>query len=398
MEDSGQANTMNETSPTIDVNNKKDKTENDESLVSKITTDLCELKQINCEIGAKEMSQNCSTNSCNEEDKVNNKNCSNPLNEFREEQKNDQQNVAKEGDEKNYNECCALEDNSQKLKQCCQSPSRGKETTSMKQKRKSRSTRRRLNAMINNTSLHFSDTDSEGELVIMEAYARTSSPAKSRGPIISVTMEDIKDGYDIMEDMNPRCLTISSTPEINISRRGSFAENLTDVDEIYTSEPENEQKLEGRKSLTLTGVTYQGETDVEDISNDEDEPIIYVTPRLDILCEFGGETITTKEGDGPFSVEIRSRMSKEIEDTEVRNSSETVIMPNTDSEDMEISDEDDLQVASCSHRDLFEDFDVLAGSQIVMTNVNKMDNTLAVQDIQEDVNIGDCYTDVEDVD
>ncbi|KAF7379033.1 hypothetical protein HZH66_015267 [Vespula vulgaris] len=396
MEKSGQANTMNETSPTIDVNNEKDKTENDKSSVCKITTDLCELKQINCEIGAKEVSQSCSINSCNEEDKVKNENRSNPSNEPREEQKNDQQNVAKDGDEKNYNECCALEDNLQKIKQCCQSPSRGKETTSMKQKRKSRSTRRRLNAMINNTSLHFSDTDSEGELVIMEAYARTPSPAKSRGPVISVTMEDIESVDKF--DTNPRCLTILSTPEMNISRRGSFAENLTDVDEIYASEPENEQNTEGRKSLTVTGVTYQGETDVEDISNDEDEPVIYVTPRLDILCEFGGETITTKEGNGPFSVEIRSRMSKEIEDTEVRNSSDIVIMPGTDSEDMEVSDEDDLQIASCSQRDLFEDLDVLAASHIVMTNVNKTDNMLAVKGIQEDITIGDCHTDVEDVD
>ncbi|KAK2580284.1 hypothetical protein KPH14_012529 [Odynerus spinipes] len=93
-------------------------------------------------------------------------------------------------------------------------------------------------------------------------------------------------------------------------------------------------------------------------------------------------------------------MSKEMEVEEgaAQKSPDIVIMPNTDSEDMEMSDEEDLQVASCSQRELFEDLDVLAASQIVMTNVNKTTDTLGVKDTQEDVSIGDCHTDVEDVD
>lgn len=386
MEESVQTNKTNETSLKIDVNNEKDKIDNDVSSIPKITTELCELKQINCEIGAKDVSKSCSNNSRDEDDISRDENRSYGSNESKkEDDRNDrEENVAEEGDVKNSNECRALED-------------RSIQESVIKQKRKSRSTRRRLNAMINNTSLHFSDTDSEGELIIMDAYGRASSPAKSRGPVISVTMDDVRDGNEKIQDTNTRCLTISSTPDIHhSSRRGSYAENLTDVDEIYGSEPENE----GRISLTVTGFNCQGETDVEDMSNDEDEePIIYVTPRSDILCEFAGETITTKEGDGPFSVEIRSRMSNYTDDNELRNTSEDVIIPDTESEDMEISDEDDPQVASCSHRrDLYEDFDVLAASQIVMTNVNKTENALAVKDIQDDVNLTDCHTDVEDVD
>lgn len=275
-----------------------------------------------------------------------------------------------------------------------------------KPKRKSRSTRRRLNAMMSNVSLHFSDTDSEGELTKI----RNLSPAKSKithninnnqpqlqAPMISVTLENSDSeqthfNWDGLSDFPP--------PE----RRSSFAENLTDVDEIYGSDTDND-KVE-KKGLDIMENNLQGETDIEDMSNDEgdddiDATPIYIKPRFDILREFGGGTITTKEGDGPFSVEIRNQMSFDESDDvhEPRyglGAIESQLHGGTDSEDIDVSDEDEEPEGAYGQRNILEDFDLLAASQVVVKNVNKMENLLSVPDIADD--ISDSHTDIEDID
>ncbi|XP_076389154.1 uncharacterized protein LOC143264690 [Megachile rotundata] len=269
------------------------------------------------------------------------------------------------------------------------SPSRTKET--VKVKRKIRSTRRRLNAMINNASLHFSDTDSEGELTTITYQPRPTNHAteEPQGPTISVTL----DNEEAEETGN-----YLSTEGKERSRRNSFIDNLTDVDEIYPSEPETEQK-EGQNDLKLPESPCQGETDLEEVEADEEvASTIYVKPRLDLFCEYS-ETITTKEGDGPFSVEVRNKMYKDdVSRNEARCAMpDIVIACNTDEEDMEVSDDEDTQEACCSRREVFEDLDVLAGSQVFMKNVDKTSNLLNVKDTSDDA-ISDCHTDIEDVD
>lgn len=269
------------------------------------------------------------------------------------------------------------------------SPSRTKET--VKVKRKLRSTRRRLNAMINNASLHFSDTDSEGELTTMTYQPRPTNHATEdqQGPTISVTL----DSEEAEESGN-----YLSTEGKERSRRNSFIDNLTDIDEIYPSEPENEQK-EGQNDLKVPESPCQGETDLEEVEADEEvASTIYVQPRLDIFCEYS-ETITTKEGDGPFSVEVRNKMYKDdVSRNEARCAMPDIVIAfNTDEEDMEVSDDEDTQEACCSRREVFEDLDVLAGSQVFMKNVDKMSNLLNVKDTSDDA-ISDCHTDIEDVD
>ena len=69
----------------------------------------------------------------------------------------------------------------------------------------------------------------------------------------------------------------------------------------------------------------------------------------------------------------------------------------TDEEDMDVSDEEDLQEACYSQKEILEDLDVLTASQIIMRNINKVENMLTVKDISED-GASDCHTDVEDVD
>ncbi|KAL7302881.1 hypothetical protein TKK_0004111 [Trichogramma kaykai] len=251
--------------------------------------------------------------------------------------------------------------------------SRGNESSGTRQRRKARSTRRRLNAMINNTSLHFSDTDSEGELAVPRAIAPNGlinkvvggaiagGPASLLQPVISVTLDGSGDSSS--------------------SRRGSFIENLTDVDEIYPSDSEADgvRNRSRRASLAVnTGGVVQGETDLEDISNDDEDGVadapIYVKPRNDILVDFNGETITTKEGDGPFSVEIRNQMS--IDDPRqdpdaaaaaAANAPDITVVPTTDSEDMEASDDDDDLQGACG-LPTYEDLDILAASQIVVSS------------------------------
>uniref|UniRef100_A0ABD2XKT2 Uncharacterized protein n=1 Tax=Trichogramma kaykai TaxID=54128 RepID=A0ABD2XKT2_9HYME len=279
--------------------------------------------------------------------------------------------------------------------------SRGNESSGTRQRRKARSTRRRLNAMINNTSLHFSDTDSEGELAVPRAIAPNGlinkvvggaiagGPASLLQPVISVTLDGSGDSSS--------------------SRRGSFIENLTDVDEIYPSDSEADgvRNRSRRASLAVnTGGVVQGETDLEDISNDDEDGVadapIYVKPRNDILVDFNGETITTKEGDGPFSVEIRNQMS--IDDPRqdpdaaaaaAANAPDITVVPTTDSEDMEASDDDDDLQGACG-LPTYEDLDILAASQIVVSSKKEQPQQLLTV-AEPDDGASEGHTDVEDI-
>lgn len=269
-------------------------------------------------------------------------------------------------------------------------------------KRKSRSARKRLTAMMSNTSLHFSDTDSEGELTMItnkmgKVNATQTLQTDSQRPLISITgTEDTKLSEGKIND-NLDYL-IADSEARSRSRRNSFAENLTDVDEIY-SDTEKDTEIEEkdtRRNLNVIDNSYQRETDLEDMEDDEDiEPTIYVAPRSDILKEFADEMITTKEGDGPFSVEVRNRLSREQISVD-KGDTENVSDVATDSEDVEASEDEDKlnEAAACSHiyEDVYED--ILSASQIVMTN--KLENTLQVQDVVDEAS--DCHTDVEDVD
>lgn len=263
-----------------------------------------------------------------------------------------------------------------------------------KVKRKSRSARRRLNAMMSNASLHFSDTDSEGELTMITSkigklHPAQVSPNSQCNPLISVTNED---GAEPESKVNENLNYLIADGETR-SRRGSFAENLTDVDEICSDAETEERDIKGK--LNVVDNCYQGETDLEDVEGDEDiHPTIYVAPRTDILAEFSGDMITTKEGDGPFSMEVRSRLSREEVSID-KDTGDRPDMPNTDSEDMEASEDEKLDEAACSDRVTYEDFaDVVAASQIIMTN--KEENSLYVPDTVDEA-ISDCHTDVEDV-
>ncbi|XP_018055727.1 PREDICTED: uncharacterized protein LOC108692082 [Atta colombica] len=259
-------------------------------------------------------------------------------------------------------------------------------------KRKSRSARRRLNAMMSNASLHFSDTDSEGELTMITSKIDklNSSQTSQANPLISVTnAEIIESDMKINDDLD---YLIADGEARSRSRRSSFAENLTDVDEIYSDEVDEKDI----SNLNVIDNDDQGETDLEDMEGDEDiQPTIYVTPRSDILIEFGGEMIMTKEGDGPFSVEVRNRLSREEVSIDKEDTKNVPDMPNTDSEDMEGSEDESKIDEAAAYNHVYENFDILAASQIVMTN--KTENNLYVPDAAEET-ISDCHTDVEDVD
>ncbi|XP_012059265.1 PREDICTED: uncharacterized protein LOC105622457 [Atta cephalotes] len=259
-------------------------------------------------------------------------------------------------------------------------------------KRKSRSARRRLNAMMSNASLHFSDTDSEGELTMITSKIDKLNPSQTSqaNPLISVTNEEIiESDMKINDDLD---YLIADGEARSRSRRSSFAENLTDVDEIYSDEVDEKDI----SNLNVIDNDDQGETDLEDMEGDEDiQPTIYVTPRSDILIEFGGEMIMTKEGDGPFSVEVRNRLSREEVSIDKEDTKNVPDMPNTDSEDMEGSEDESKIDEAAAYNHVYENFDILAASQIVMTN--KTENNLHVPDAAEET-ISDCHTDVEDVD
>lgn len=267
----------------------------------------------------------------------------------------------------------------------------GKECFSeTKVKRKSRSARRRLNAMMSNASLHFSDTDSEGELTIITSKIGKLNPAQvlQENPLISVTNAEVTEPETKINDNLDYLIADGETR--SQSRCSSFAENLTDVDEIY-SDDEKETS-----NLNVIDNGYQGETDLEDMEGDEDiQPTIYIMPRSDILTEFGGEMITTKEGDGPFSVEVRNRLSREEISIDKEDIEKVPDLPNTDSEDMEGSEDEAKLDEAAAYNHVYEDFDILSASQIIMTN--KMENTLYVPDAVDEA-ISDCHTDIEDVD
>lgn len=304
-----------------------------------------------------------------------------------------------------------------------------------KLKRKSRSTRRRLNALTNNSSLHFSDTDSEGELVLINPRAHNVVPATTTGavgkcsempnPTISVTTEDAVDGPGANSgpvDFDP---FERSTP--NTSRRQSFVENLTDCDEIYSSDSEVLEEStdtpaysKRKPSLAVINDALQlRETDCEDFSNDEDDGDdgdgndnwssrpIYVPIRTDIFADFNGETITTKEGNGPFSVEVRNQLSFDEgavgpaegvpADTDF---SPTAVAPGTDSEDMDASDEENAVPGARRPEfdDILQDLDVAGTSQIVVRNSNKVEEILHQMLNVGEATVDDGHTDVEDID
>lgn len=288
------------------------------------------------------------------------------------------------------NEQSEIDQNEKNTTECPQiieenlNSSKSKETGT-KTKRKIRSTRRRLNAMINNSSLHFSDTDSEGELTTINSQIKPLNNTEK--PIISVTSE-------VIENESSNYLSLDDKDFV---KRNNFIENMTDVDEIYPSELENEEK-ENQDHLKIVNTPFQTETDLEDLEGeDEVQSPIHLKPRSDIFCDYSGETITTKEGDGPFSVEVRNKIYGE---DSPRNETcgatpDIVVMSNTDEEDMAVSGDEDEQEACCSQKELFEDLDVLVASQVIMKN--KMENLLTVKEISDD-GTSDCHTDVEDVD
>lgn len=319
-----------------------------------------------------EMEDNCTLESRNEnglsvEKSVIDTESSNRINEQSEIDQN----------EKNTTECPQIIEENLNL-------SKSKETGT-KTKRKIRSTRRRLNAMINNSSLHFSDTDSEGELTTINSQIKPLNNTEK--PIISVTSE-------VIENESSNYLSLDDKDFV---KRNNFIENMTDVDEIYPSELENEEK-ENQDHLKIVNTPFQTETDLEDLEGeDEVQSPIHLKPRSDIFCDYSGETITTKEGDGPFSVEVRNKIYGE---DSPRNETcgatpDIVVMSNTDEEDMAVSGDEDEQEACCSQKELFEDLDVLVASQVIMKN--KMENLLTVKEISDD-GTSDCHTDVEDVD
>ncbi|XP_039306898.1 uncharacterized protein LOC120358134 [Solenopsis invicta] len=284
----------------------------------------------------------------------------------------------------NEHDCVMKQDSQANDKEC---------SSGTKVKRKSRSARRRLHATMSNTSLHFSDTDSEGELTIITTKIGKLNPvpqAPRENPVISVTETEGTEASAAMKVNVNLDYLISDGEARSRSRRSSFAENLTDVDEIYS---EIEEK-NTNSNLNVIDNSYQGETDLEDMEGDDDiQPTIYVAPRSDILIEYGGEMVTTKEGDGPFSTEVRNRLSREEISIDQKDALNIPDMPNTDSEDMEGSEDETKLDEAAAYNHVYEDLDMVA-SQIVMSN--KIENTLHVPDVDEAIN--DYHTDIEDVD
>lgn len=139
-------------------------------------------------------------------------------------------------------------------------------SSGMKVKRKSRSARKRLNAMMSNASFHFSDTDSEGELTMITSKIGKLNPAQAsqENPLISVTDAEVTESKAKVND-NLDYL-IADGEARSRSRRGSFAENLTDVDELYIDEVDEKDTS---SNLNVADNGYQGETDLEDMEGDE---------------------------------------------------------------------------------------------------------------------------------
>ncbi|XP_046744138.1 uncharacterized protein LOC124410064 [Diprion similis] len=301
-----------------------------------------------------------------------------------------------------------------------------------KPKRKSRTARRRLNALTNNSSLHFSDTDSEGELILLNPRSVIVVPATDLqemcthidmpNPTISVTTDEIDCHKTNTRDIDLRELKLS-TP--NQSRRQSFVEILTDCDDIYSSEPElsqnDEDTVDANKDIlkVINSSGHLRETDCEDLSDDGDDceedfsgRPIYVPIRTDIFADLNGERITTKEGDGPFSIEVRNQLSVDESATEPITDGDrdygddfkpppVITATGTDSEDMDASDEEDAVIGTRQTFDeIFQDIDIATTSQIVVRSLNMIDearqrlgvNKPAIYD-----GATDGHTDVEDI-
>ncbi|XP_012260463.2 uncharacterized protein LOC105688597 [Athalia rosae] len=315
--------------------------------------------------------------------------------------------------------------------------SKGSKSPAGKSKRKSRSTRRRLNALTNNTSLHFSDTDSEGELVLINPRANNVIPTSEVGtwrrgdlpnPTISVTADEVEgragdeadtgagEGGTGLYDFHRSERT---TP--NHSRRQSYVENLTDCDEIFSSDQEDGEDNDGAK-LTVREKRYSlgghpRETDYEDFSNDEEDadgeamvaggPIYVPVVHANMFADYNGETITTKEGDGPFSIEVRNQLSFDegavgpyrgtFDETNPDPSNQQT---GTDSEDMDASDEENVPEdgGRRAFDEIFQDLDVAGTSQVV-ENLNKSDEPRHFLTVGTPVDDGsiDGHTDVEDI-
>ncbi|XP_046629899.1 uncharacterized protein LOC124310175 [Neodiprion virginianus] len=301
-----------------------------------------------------------------------------------------------------------------------------------KPKRKSRTARRRLNAQTNNASLHFSDTDSEGELVLLNPRSVIVVPSRDLhemcghidmpNPTISVTTDELECHGTNANDIDLRELKLS-TP--NQSRRQSFVENLTDCDDIYSSEPEvlqNDGDSADAANELLKVINCSGqlrETDCEDLSIDGDDcdedysgRPIYVPIRTDILADLNGERITTKEGDGPFSIEVRNQLSFDEGaavpiNTGNRDHGDDFVPPpvitatGTDSEDMDASDEEDAMIGTRRTFDeIFQDLDTGTTSQIVVRNLNMIDEAHHRLGVNKPViydGTADGHTDVEDI-
>lgn len=255
--------------------------------------------------------------------------------------------------------------------------------------------------MMSNASFHFSDTDSEDELMMITGKIDRLNFAMQAdnlcSPLISVTVADSNDLEPKVELKDNLDYLLADGEARSQSRRSSIAEALTDVDEIY-SDPENEEKGKDettKGNLNVTDNGYQGETDLEDLEADENvQETIYIAPRSDILTNLCGEMIITKEGDEPFSEEVRNRLSSEQISINREDNENVPDMPDTDSDDVDLS-EDETKLNETAYCHIYNDLELLANSQIVMTN--KMENTLHVPDMSEEA-ISDCHTDVEDVD
>jgi len=256
-----------------------------------------------------------------------------------------------------------------------------------KTKYKSKSSRKRLEAMMSNASFHFSDTDSEGELMMITNKIGKLNPAVQMenqcNPLISVTVMN-DDETKLTKNLD---YLIAEGEAKSRARRVSIVETFTDVDEIY-SDTENDEK--DSKISLIANNDYQGETDVENWENDEDiQETIYIAPRSDILIDLYGETTITKEGDGPFAVEVRNRLLREQISVDKEDIGNIPDMPDTEEEDM---DEELInETIQCRIYDL--DF-LTSNSQTVMTN--KIENTLYIPEKTGET-INDCHTDIEDI-
>jgi len=275
------------------------------------------------------------------------------------------------------------------MKQDAQMVNNEERSIRKKTKCKSKSARRRLDAMMNNVSLHFSDTDSEGELMTITNKIGKLNPAMQMenqcNPLISVT---VTNGDEMKLMKNNLDYLIAESEAKSRARRVSIVEAFTDVDEIY-SDIENDEK-DSKISLNIANNDYQEETDLEDLENDEDiQEIIYVTPKSDILMDLYGETTIAKEGNGPFSEEVRNQLSREQISVDKEDIGNIPDLPDTEDEDM--SEELVDEIIQCRVYDL----DFLTNSQTIMTN--KIENTLYIPDKTEET-INDCHTDVEDID